>query len=173
MASYGVNTNTTAVRQQRAKDRGNEPAEHLYTHTGVITRTNIYTFTFAPETHLSEGQSLKVVKLCVFLVGTRMLTVSRTEGQQLVPFFFLILTLSAIRILQFYRLICSHTRYKFPVQLGWPGAHPATLPSSIHVTRPLAKLSQVFYCCALVAAAPLAGWCGLRFCVGGDASFLG
>jgi hypothetical protein len=86
---------------------------------------------------------------------------------------FFILTLSVIRLLQFYRLICSHTRYNVPVQLAWSGAHLATLPYSIHVTLPFAKLSQVFYCCALVAAAPLAGLCQLRFCVDFDASFLG
>jgi hypothetical protein len=39
---------------------------------------------FAAETHLAEGQWLKaqlnVLKLCVFRTGTRMPTVSRTEG---------------------------------------------------------------------------------------------
>jgi hypothetical protein len=44
---------------------------------------------FAPGTHLAEGQWLKeqlnVVKLRMFRVGTRMPTVSRTEGQYLVP----------------------------------------------------------------------------------------
>jgi hypothetical protein len=43
----------------------------------------------AAETHLAEGQwlevQLNVVKLCMYRVGTRMLTVSRTEGQYLVP----------------------------------------------------------------------------------------
>jgi hypothetical protein len=43
----------------------------------------------AAETHLAEGQWLKekvnVVKLRVFQAGTRMATVSRTEGQHLVP----------------------------------------------------------------------------------------
>jgi hypothetical protein len=41
--------------------------------------------TFAAETHLAEGQWLKeqlnVLKLRVFRVGTRMPSVSRTEGQ--------------------------------------------------------------------------------------------
>jgi hypothetical protein len=87
------------------------------------------------------------------------------------PIFFL--TLSAIRILQFYRLICSHTRYTLPVPLAWSGAYPATLPYSIHATRPLAKLSQVFCFCAFGVAAPLAGSWGLRFYFDGDASFLG
>jgi hypothetical protein len=40
---------------------------------------------FAADTHLAEGQWLKeqlnVVKLRMFRVGTRMPTVSRTEGQ--------------------------------------------------------------------------------------------
>jgi hypothetical protein len=44
---------------------------------------------FAAETHLAEGQWLKeqlnMVKLCMFRVGTRMPTVSRTEGQCLMP----------------------------------------------------------------------------------------
>jgi hypothetical protein len=44
---------------------------------------------FAAETHLAEGQWLKeqlnVVKLRMFRVGTRRPTVSRTEGQCLVP----------------------------------------------------------------------------------------
>jgi hypothetical protein len=44
---------------------------------------------FAAETHLAEGQWLKeqlnVVKLRIFRVGTRMQTVSRREGQHLVP----------------------------------------------------------------------------------------
>jgi hypothetical protein len=44
---------------------------------------------FAADTHLAEGQwlkaQLKVVKLRMFRVGTRMLTVSRTDGQYLVP----------------------------------------------------------------------------------------
>jgi hypothetical protein len=44
---------------------------------------------FAVEIHLAEGQWLKeqlnVLKLRVFRVGTRMPTVSRTEGQCLVP----------------------------------------------------------------------------------------
>jgi hypothetical protein len=46
---------------------------------------------FAADTHLAEGQWLKeqlnVVKLrtCMFRVGTRMPTVSRTTGQCLVP----------------------------------------------------------------------------------------
>jgi hypothetical protein len=44
---------------------------------------------FAADTHLAEGQWLKeqlnVVKLRMFRVGTRMPTVSRTEGQCLVP----------------------------------------------------------------------------------------
>jgi hypothetical protein len=43
----------------------------------------------AAETHLAEGQWLKerlnMVKLRMFRVGTRMPTVSRTEGQCLVP----------------------------------------------------------------------------------------
>jgi hypothetical protein len=43
----------------------------------------------AADTHLAEGQWLKeqmnVIKLRVFRVGTRMPTVSRTEGQYLVP----------------------------------------------------------------------------------------
>jgi hypothetical protein len=44
---------------------------------------------FAAETHLAEGQWLKeqlsMAKLRTFRVGTRMQTVSRTEGQCLVP----------------------------------------------------------------------------------------
>jgi hypothetical protein len=44
---------------------------------------------FAAETHLVEGQWLKeqlnVIKLRMFRAGTRMPTVSRTEGQCLVP----------------------------------------------------------------------------------------
>jgi hypothetical protein len=44
---------------------------------------------FDAETHLAEGQWLKeqlnVLKLRMFRVGTRMPTVSRTEGHCLVP----------------------------------------------------------------------------------------
>jgi hypothetical protein len=44
---------------------------------------------FAADTHLAEGQWLKeqlnVVKLRMFRAGTRMPTVSRAEGQRLVP----------------------------------------------------------------------------------------
>jgi hypothetical protein len=44
---------------------------------------------FAKETHLSEGQWLdeqvNMVKLRTFLVGTRMLTVSRREEQYSAP----------------------------------------------------------------------------------------
>jgi hypothetical protein len=44
---------------------------------------------FAAETRLAEGQWLKeqlnVLKLLMFRVGTLMTTVSRTEGQCLVP----------------------------------------------------------------------------------------
>jgi hypothetical protein len=44
---------------------------------------------FAAETHLAEGQwlkeQLKVVKLRMFRAGTQMLTVSRADGQCLVP----------------------------------------------------------------------------------------
>jgi hypothetical protein len=40
---------------------------------------------FAAETHLTEGQWLKeqlnLLKSCMFRVGTRMPTVSKTEGQ--------------------------------------------------------------------------------------------
>jgi hypothetical protein len=43
----------------------------------------------AADTHLAEGQwlaeQLNMVKLHMFRVGTRRLTVSRTEGQYLVP----------------------------------------------------------------------------------------
>jgi hypothetical protein len=45
--------------------------------------------TFAAETRRAEGQWLKeqlnVVKLRMFRVGTRMPTVSKTDGQYLVP----------------------------------------------------------------------------------------
>jgi hypothetical protein len=44
---------------------------------------------FAADTHLAEGQWLKeqlnMVKLRMFRVGTGMPTISRTEGQYLVP----------------------------------------------------------------------------------------
>jgi hypothetical protein len=44
---------------------------------------------FAADTHLAEGQCLKeqpnVVELRMFRVGTRMPTLSRTEGQCLAP----------------------------------------------------------------------------------------
>jgi hypothetical protein len=44
---------------------------------------------FAADTQLAEGlwltEQLNAVKLCTFRVGTRMPTVSRTEGQYLVP----------------------------------------------------------------------------------------
>jgi hypothetical protein len=44
---------------------------------------------FTADTHLAEGQWLKeelnMVKLHMFRVGTRIPTVSRTEGQYLVP----------------------------------------------------------------------------------------
>jgi hypothetical protein len=44
---------------------------------------------FSADTHLAEGQWLKdqlsVVKLRTFRVGTQMPTVSRAEGQYLVP----------------------------------------------------------------------------------------
>jgi hypothetical protein len=44
---------------------------------------------FAADTHITKGQwlmeQLNVVKLCMFRVGTRMPTVSRTERQYLVP----------------------------------------------------------------------------------------
>jgi hypothetical protein len=52
-------------------------------HTTLKMSVDLQT-AFAANTHLAEGQWLKeqlnVVKLRMFRVGTRMLTISRTEG---------------------------------------------------------------------------------------------
>jgi hypothetical protein len=58
--------------------------EHDLLKISIYLRTE-----FAADTHLAEGQWLKeqlnVVKLGLFRVGTRMPTVSRTDGHCLVP----------------------------------------------------------------------------------------
>jgi hypothetical protein len=58
-----------------------------FKHESLIISVNLRT-AFAAETHLSEGQwlkaQLKVVKLRVFRVRTRIPTVSRTDGQYLI-----------------------------------------------------------------------------------------
>jgi hypothetical protein len=62
----------------------------LFTLKYDLLKISIYLQTaFAAETHLAEGQWLKeqlnVLNLRMFRVGTRMPTVSRTDGHCLVP----------------------------------------------------------------------------------------
>jgi hypothetical protein len=56
----------------------------LFTHKHALLKISTFTNAFAAETHPGEEQ-LNVVKLRMFRAGTRMLTVSRTEGQYLMP----------------------------------------------------------------------------------------
>jgi hypothetical protein len=62
----------------------------LFTFKYDLLKISVYLQTeFAAETHPAEGQWLKeqlnVLKLRMFRVGTRMPTVSRTDGHCLVP----------------------------------------------------------------------------------------
>jgi hypothetical protein len=78
--------NSKATQDNREREREEMDQLKFFTLIHELLQISIYLQTaIATETHLSEGQWLKVIKLCVFRVGTRMLTVSRTERQQLVP----------------------------------------------------------------------------------------
>jgi hypothetical protein len=84
---------TTAIRQHITKQtRKQRKMDQLrlfkLIHDLLKISVDLQT-TFAADTHLAEGQWLKgqlnVVTLRMFRVGTRRPTVSRTEGQYLVP----------------------------------------------------------------------------------------
>jgi RNA-binding protein YlmH len=77
---------------KRTKERKIEKMDRLklFTLKHELLQVSVYLQTaFAAETHLAEEQWLKeqlnVVKLRMSRVGTQMPTVSRTEGQHLVP----------------------------------------------------------------------------------------
>jgi hypothetical protein len=76
------------TKNKNKKIKKSKSAKAILTQTRLTK--NIYRLqtALAAETHLAEGQWLKeqlnVVKLCMFRVGTRRPTVSRTEGQCLV-----------------------------------------------------------------------------------------
>jgi hypothetical protein len=97
MVNYRVSTNaysnkTTHDKTTKKRQQNKQKMEHLrlFTLKYDLLKISVDLLTaFAAETHLAEGQWLKeqlnVVKLRMFRVGTRMPTVSRTEGQCLVP----------------------------------------------------------------------------------------
>jgi hypothetical protein len=97
MANYGVITNTNnsiKTTQDKTNQKTREQRKmyqlRLFKLKHDLLKISVGLQTaFAPDTHLAEGQWLKeqlnMVKLCMFRVGTRMPTVSRTEGQYLVP----------------------------------------------------------------------------------------
>jgi hypothetical protein len=82
MASYRVSANTnnsSKTTQGKTMKNGSTKASYTQTKISVDSQT-----AFAAETHLAEGlwleEQLKVVKLRMFRVGTRVPTVSRAEG---------------------------------------------------------------------------------------------
>jgi hypothetical protein len=97
MANYRVSTNTNN-RNKTTQDKTNKKTrkqrqvnqlrlfklKHDLLKISIDLRTAL-----AADTHLAEGQwlteQLNVVKLRMFRVGTRRPTVSRTEGEYLVP----------------------------------------------------------------------------------------
>jgi hypothetical protein len=102
MVNYRVSTNTNnsnkttqdKTNNKVTKQRKMEQLRLLkLKHDLLKLSVNLQT-AFAADTHLAEGQCLEdqlnVIKLRTFRVGTRMPTVSRTEGQYLVPLMTLI-----------------------------------------------------------------------------------
>jgi hypothetical protein len=78
---------TTTIRQQRTnKTKMDQLRLSKLKHDVLKISVDLQT-AFAADTHLAEGQWLKeqlnVVKLRMFGVGTRMPTVSRTDGKYL------------------------------------------------------------------------------------------
>jgi hypothetical protein len=75
--------------KETIKTQENESAMAFYTKNDLLKISVHLQTEFSAETHLAEGQwlkeQLKVVKLRMFQVGTLIPTVSRTEGQYLVP----------------------------------------------------------------------------------------
>lgn len=69
--------------------------------------------------------------------------VSTEEEDGLSSPFCFIFTFISKQNITFYKPICSYRRYDVPVQLAWSGAHPVTLPESIHVVHLLARPSPV------------------------------
>jgi hypothetical protein len=98
VANYRVSTNTndsnktTKNKTNKRKTRKQRKVDQLrlfkLEHDLLKISLDLQT-AFAADAHLAEGQWLKeqlnVVKLRMFRVGARMPTVSRTEGQYLVP----------------------------------------------------------------------------------------
>jgi hypothetical protein len=84
---------TTAIRQHRTKQTTKQRKMdqlRLFKLKHDLLKISVDLQTaFAADIHLAEGQWLKeqlnVAKLRMFRVGTRVPTVSRTEGQYLVP----------------------------------------------------------------------------------------
>jgi hypothetical protein len=111
MANYRASTNTnnsnTTTQDKTNKQNNTKKMDQLR-----LLKLNLQT-AFAEDTYLAEGQrlkeQLKVVKLCVFRIGTRMPTVSRTEGQGLVP----LKTLFTNSASKLGCLICSVYRFNF------------------------------------------------------------
>jgi hypothetical protein len=96
MANYRVRTNTNNSNKNSTgrgkKTRKQRKVDQLrlikLKHDVLKISINLQTAS-AADTHLAEGpwlkEQLKVVELRMFRVGTRRPTVSRTEGQYLVP----------------------------------------------------------------------------------------
>jgi hypothetical protein len=93
MANYRVSTNTnnsnkTTHNKTNKKTKMDQLRLFKLKYDLLKISVDLQT-AFAADTHLFEGQWLKeqlnVVKLRMFRVGTRRPTVSRTEGQYLVP----------------------------------------------------------------------------------------
>jgi hypothetical protein len=94
VANYRVSTQqTTEIRQHRDKTNEKQRKFHqlrLFIFKREFIKISVDLKTeFGADTHLAEGQWLKahlnVIKLRMFRVGTRMPTVSRTDGQYLLP----------------------------------------------------------------------------------------
>jgi hypothetical protein len=88
---------TTAIRQHRTKNKKRNTRKQRKVNQRRLFKLkrdllkifiNLQT-ALAADTHLADGQwlteQLNVVKLRMFRVGTRRPTISRTEGQYLVP----------------------------------------------------------------------------------------
>jgi hypothetical protein len=93
MTNYRVSTNTNnsnkTTQDKTTKQRKLDQLRLFKLRHDLLKISVDLQTAFAAETHLAEGQwlkeQLKVVKLRMSRVGTRMPIVSRTEGQCLVP----------------------------------------------------------------------------------------
>jgi hypothetical protein len=100
-------------KKEIMKTKRNGVAKALYTQTWVIKNSHTFTNCICNRNTsswraVSEGQ-LNVVKLRMFRVGKRMPTVSKTEGQYLMP----IKRFIENKASMWRRLICSVCKFYF------------------------------------------------------------